>query len=202
MTRGTRRGRFVFVLAVLGLARAVAEAATQGAVQEPAQDARQTAAPAVDRIGGRDEPGLRRLEAVLEKRLDQGKSALPLPWHETILKPKTARLVWRPRTLPSPAGVGGFRVAIDPPTRWYFVAGTGSAGAPLTFYGPLEEGAKGAFVEALATTAPAATVSRPADQASAKPGGKGKSRTKPESKSKAHSKPKPPSKTKTTPKAR
>ena len=115
--------------------------------------AAQGVTPSADGIGGRDDPGLRRLESVLAKQLDRGKDALPLPWRETILKPDTARLVWLPRSLPSPAGEGGFRVAIDPPTHWYYIAWAGSVGTPLTLYGPLEEGAKGVFVDALAATA-------------------------------------------------
>ncbi len=184
MTAATRRRRFVFALVALGWAHVVAQEAT----------------PPAEGIGGRDDPGLRRLEAVLEKQLDLGKNALPLPWRVTILKPNTARLVWWPRTLPSPAGTGGFRVAIDPPTRWYYIAWTGDVGAPLTFYGPLEEGAKGAFVDALAASAPTATASQAADQAIAKPVGKGKTGTKPKSRPKSRSKSK--SNTKAAPKAR
>ncbi|MCO5124012.1 MAG: hypothetical protein M9915_09765 [Rhizobacter sp.] len=134
-------------------------------------------------IGGRDNPGLRRLEAVLEKQLDRGKRALPLPWRETILEPDTARLVWWPRTLRSPAGAGGYRVALDPPTRWYYIAWTGAAGGRLTFYGPLEESAKGSFVDALTAATPTATASQESDQEATKPAGKGKTGTKSNSKS-------------------
>ncbi len=142
-----------------------------------------------------DDPGLLRFESALEQQLARGKDALPLPWRETILKPDTARLVWRPRTLPSPAGAGGFRAAIDPPTRWYYVAWTGGAGAPLTLYGPLEEGAKGAFVDALTAAAPAASALQPSTQAAKKPSGKSKSEAKPKPRSTSSSKSKATTKT-------
>ena len=145
--------------------------------------AQQTPPRAVDR----DEPGLQRLEAALEKQLALGKSALPLPWRETILAPDKARLVWRAHSLSAPSGAESFRVAIDPPTRWYYIGQVGRAGAPLTLYGPLEESAKGGFVDALASAgaqAPAASQAVPASKPKPKPTPKSKPQPKPKSSTK------------------
>lgn len=169
MTLAAGRRRFVFVLAALGCARVAAQ---QGASR-------------ADGVGGRNDPGLRRLEAVLAKQLNQGKSALPLPWQETILKPDTARLVWRAHSLALPNEIDRFRVAIDPPTRWYYIGQTSRAGAPLTLYGPLEEGAKGEFIDALALAGAASPVVAPAARSAAEQKPKLKPKPKPKPKRKS-----------------
>lgn len=125
------RRRLLFALAAIGWARAVAQ--------------HTEARPPADGAGGHDDPGLQRLEATLATQLARGRDALPLPWRETILKPNTARLVWRAHSLSAPKEGDIFRVAIDPPTRWYYIGRIPRAGMLLTLYGPLEEGAKGTF---------------------------------------------------------
>lgn len=162
MTLHAGRRRFAIALAVLVCARGVAQ---------------ETPAHAV----GRDDPGLQRLEAALERQLALGKSALPLPWRETILEPDKARLVWRAHSLSAPNGADSFRVAIDPPTRWYYIGQAGHAGAPLTLYGPLEESATGGFVDALAAAGaqtPTAPQAKPASKPRPKPTPKSKSKPK------------------------
>ena len=98
---------------------------------------------------GQRDDGLGRLASVLEKQLSQRKGALPLPWRESILDPVASRLVWYPRSVATRATKGdAYRAAFDPVTRWYFVARVPKAGGRLQYFGPLEAGAKGAFVEA------------------------------------------------------
>lgn len=169
MTRLAGRRHVVFALAALGCTRIAAQAA------------------GADRVGGQDDPGLRRLEAVLEKQLARGKDALPLPWQETILRPETARFVWRAHSLAAPNGVERFRVAIDPPTRWYYIGQVGRPGVPLTLYGPLDESTRGTFIDALAA-APAVPDAMPTP-APATPDAKSKRDRKPVSKPKPNPKP-------------
>jgi hypothetical protein len=96
----------------------------------------------------RDE-GLSRLAAMLDKQLSLRKGALPLPWSESILDPRASRLVWYPRSLTTRASKGdAYRVAFDPVTHWYFVARVPKGGGRLQYFGPLEAGDKGSFVEA------------------------------------------------------
>ncbi|MEO8124657.1 MAG: hypothetical protein ABI633_11465, partial [Burkholderiales bacterium] len=134
----------------------------------------------------------RRLEQILETQLARGKGALPLPWSETILQPDTARFVWRAHSLSAPKGGGVFRVAIDPPTRWYYIGQAGTAGAPLTLYGPIEEAAKGRFIDALASARAVSSAAPPAAKPATSP--QASQSKKPDSKSKP--KPKPKSSTK------
>jgi hypothetical protein len=103
----------------------------------------------------RQDPGLLRLEAALEKQLSRRKGALPLPWRESILTPASERLVWRARSLVVHPGGDVFRVALDPTTRWYFVVQANGGGRPR-FFGPLEEAAMGVFVESFAAPKKAA----------------------------------------------
>jgi hypothetical protein len=105
--------------------------------------------------------GLKRLAVVLEAQLARRPGALPLPWRESIVAPAKARLVWFARSLVARSAPGSFRVAVDPLTRWYFVAHARGEGAPLQFFGPLEETRKGVFVESLATSAASAPASAP-----------------------------------------
>lgn len=135
-----RRRAFVISLAASVSGRAGAQRADNGPGSgDAAADA-----------GGRNDPGLLRLEAALGKQLAAGNTALP--WSETILAPDKTRLVWRPRSLRAPKGRERFRVAIDPPTRWYYVGRVGRDGS-LTLYGPIDERAKGRFVDALGPAA-------------------------------------------------
>lgn len=157
-----RRRAFVIALAAGCVGNAVA--------QRPAQSARsgETAADAGDAAGGRNDPGLLRLEAALGKQLAAGNTALP--WSETILAPDKSRLVWRPHSLRAPKGRERFRVAIDPPTRWYYVGRVGRDGS-LTLYGPIDERAKGRFVDALGPAADPAPDAPEADR-DGRPGAK------------------------------
>jgi len=93
--------------------------------------------------------GLVRLEALLQAQLSRPKGALPLPWRESILTPDPGRLVWRSRSLTVRPGGDVFRVALDPVTRWYFVAQAAGGSARPRFFGPIEETSEGQFVEAL-----------------------------------------------------
>lgn len=99
--------------------------------------------------------GLARLAALVEKHLaakGKGKSAAAaLPWRESILTPDTSRLVWYGRSLVArPGAETTYRVALDPATRWYFVAQVPKGGTRPRYFGPLEESDKGGFVEAFA----------------------------------------------------
>jgi len=119
------------------------------------------------------DPGLLRLEASVQQQIAQRKGASPLPWRACFITPDAGRLVWRPRSAAGPGG-GTYRVALDPQTRWYFVARGESGGGAIQFFGPLEETGKGVFVDALAV-------------ASESPGGQDKP-----AKAKPKPKPKPP----------
>jgi len=110
--------------------------------------------------------GLARLEAVLERQLGRRKGALPLPWRESILTPATARLVWHARSLSVRLGGDVFRVALDPVTRWYFVAQVPQGSVRPRFFGPIEETIEGSFVEAFAA---APTPSAPPGRKRARP---------------------------------
>ncbi len=100
--------------------------------------------------------GLKRLWAALEKRLQQPRNALPLPWREAFLPPATARLVWHARSLTARTGGASFRVAIDPLTQWYFVAEVPADGVQPRYFGPIAEAEPGVFVEAIASVAASA----------------------------------------------
>lgn len=157
-----RRRGVVFAFAAAGFERAAAQAARSAA-------GRAGGAPGA---GASSDPGLLRLEAALAQHLAASRNALPLPWHETILEPDKARLVWRPRSLRAPNSRDRFRVAIDPPTRWYYVGRVDRDGR-LTLYGPIDERATGRFVDALAPDAvPDARSSRaaPVAERGRKPG--------------------------------
>ena len=69
------------------------------------------AAPDRPPADGGGDGGLKRLWALLEKRLQQPRNALPLPWREVLVPPATARLVWHPRSLTARAGAATLAMA-------------------------------------------------------------------------------------------
>lgn len=93
---------------------------------------------------------LRRLEAVVQDRLDADKGRGRLRWREVVLPPDGDYLVWSPRTARSRQRGETYRIAIEIRTRWFYVARVERGQKPV-FLGPLEEGRRGRFSEVLKT---------------------------------------------------
>jgi hypothetical protein len=89
---------------------------------------------------------LARLHAELRSHLVQNGSRAPLPWRDAVVMPETEQLVWSPRTLRWNKGRVTFRVALDPGTRWYYVARADRRG-PTRYFGPIDQRADGSFVD-------------------------------------------------------
>ena len=98
---------------------------------------------------GGDSDGLARLAIVLEKELSRHRKAVGLPWKDSIVTPAASRVVWYPRRIGAKTGGEVYRVGFDPLTRWYFVAQVSEGSVRPRYYGPLDEAARGQFVEAL-----------------------------------------------------